>query len=211
MAHRPGSPCRDGYCQCLPDLAGHAWLGRHAEDHLNNGVQPPALGLRVDQMDLPLLRRPAPTSFDLTVGGFSALEERVADGAVRAIGGITACRGTGTRTFDDPAIVAVAAAHGCAGLPHLEPAATVPDGYLPRGGKPGRHDDSGLHHALHERLGDDRAGVRGLVSWGGRPRRDPWKSRTSQKPSCRGGSKRYDSQVRQFALRARCRALPFFS
>lgn len=62
------------------------WISDYGYDQTLHAFDKSAGKLGVEQIDLLLLHQPLPTAFERTVGAYTALEELLADGRVRAIG-----------------------------------------------------------------------------------------------------------------------------
>ncbi|MFZ0161368.1 MAG: aldo/keto reductase [Kineosporiaceae bacterium] len=89
------------------------WISDYGYDATLHAFDKSAGKLGTDRIDLLLLHQTLPGEFDLTLGAYRALETLLADGQVRAIGGITFYRdGSHGSTLADPTILQIAAAHG---------------------------------------------------------------------------------------------------
>lgn len=91
------------------------WVSDYGYDQTLHAWKKAAGKLGVDYLDLFILHQPAPDRFGKTIAAYKALETLLADGFVRAIGGITFYPGWGgnrRNVMADPAIAAVGKAHG---------------------------------------------------------------------------------------------------
>jgi diketogulonate reductase-like aldo/keto reductase len=90
------------------------WISDYGYDQTLHAFDKSAGKLGADQIDLLILHQALPSRFDLTQPAMLAADAArgILTQAWSPIGGITSYRGSGTSTFDDPAIAAIATAHG---------------------------------------------------------------------------------------------------